>query len=415
VPRTIFAFNGDLESRLALHWLAHELGHEVVALSVNLGQEIYLEPLAEQALELGAVSARVVDSREVFLRDFAFPALQAGAVYQTGCYLGSALGRCLIAQEMVLAAREEGCTTVAHGSASKGNDQIRLETAIAALAPNLAVLAPVRHWTLRSHQEKVNYARRRGLTAETAAPQSVVIDRNLWGASIYLDNLGDPWEDPPAEAFTLTRPSQDAPDQPAVPVVEFEQGVPVGLDGKRMKPVPLVRELHRLGGLHAVGRSDVIEDRLFGIKTREFYETPAPTILMTAHRDLENLVQSRELINLKEILRRKYAELVYTGLWFHDLREALQGFFQQTQRFVTGEVRLKLFKGQCRVQGRRSPHSLYSGQLACQSNQEWFDNRWAEGFSSLWTLPTRLAARRRLGETPEGPNPSLQDSPSPPR
>jgi argininosuccinate synthase len=398
VPRTILAFNGDLESRLALHWLVHERGYEVLTVSINLGQEVYLEPLGELALELGAQAAQVIDRRETFLTDFAIPVLQADAVYESGCFLGSALGRYVIARELVRVAHEEGCTTVAHSAASKGNDQVRMETAIAAQDPALTVLAPVRQWNLNTLEDKLNYARRRRLPVEEPKGKATV-DRNLWGASIYLDDLVDAWEEPPADVFSLTRAPEAAPDQPAVIVIGFQAGVPSSLNGTVMGPLPLVRELNRLGGEHAVGRSDVVEDRLLGIKTREFYEAPTPTILLTAHRDLQTVVHSREMIQLRESLSRRYAELVYMGLWFHDLRRSLQGFFRHTQQYVTGEVRLKLYKGSCTVLGRRSPHSLYDQRLASQSNLEWFDSKWAQGFTSLLTLPARLAARQQ----PPGP------------
>jgi len=401
VSRTIFAFNGDLESRLALHWLVHERGLPVVALSLDLGQEVYLEPLGELALELGASSSLVLDRRAEFLRGFAFPVLQAGALYQGGCFLGSALARYVIARELVRVAQEEGSSQVAHSAASKGNDQVRMEGAIAALDPRLEVLAPVRLWNLRTLEDKLNYAHRRGIPIEEPPARPVTIDRNLWGAIISLPDLIDPWEAPPADVFVLTRSPGDAPDQPHEVALGFVQGVPHSLDGTALEPLALVRELNRLGGLHGVGRSDVLEDRLFGIKSRELYETPAPTILLTAHRDLESLVQSRELLQAKDGLSRRYAELVYTGLWFHDLRESLQGFVTQTQRFVTGEVRVELYKGNCRVVGRRSSNSLYDGELANQANLEWFDGQWSElaqGFTSLWTLPSRLAARRQPAE-----------------
>jgi argininosuccinate synthase len=398
VPRTIFAFNGDFESRLALHWLVHERGYDVVAVSVNLGQEVYLEPLGELALELGAVSAQVIDRREAFLSDFAMPVLQADAIYQSGCFLGSALGRYVIAGELVRVADEEGCESVAHSAASKGNDQVRMETAIAALNPRLQVLAPVRQWHLRSLEDKLNYARRRRLPIEEPQGRPLTVDRNLWGVSLYLYDLADAWEEPPADIFTLTRPVEQAPDQPALVTLGFESGIPRSLDGKPLGLVALVRELNRLGGEHAVGRIDVVEDRLFGIKSREFYEVPAATILLTAHRDLESLVQSREVIQLKESLSRRYAELIYMGFWFSDLRRSLQGFFEQTQRYVNGEVRLKLYKGSCAVLGRRSEHTLYDSRLASQANLEWFDSQWAQGFTKLWTLPARLGARQQALE-----------------
>jgi argininosuccinate synthase len=403
MARTIFAFNGDLESRLALHWLVHERGHEVIALSLDLGQELYLEPLGELALELGASSSLVLDRRDDFLRLFAFPVLQAGAVYQSGCFLGSALARYVIAQELVRVAREEGCRVVAHSAASKGNDQVRMEAAIAALDGRIEVVAPVRQWNLRTLEDKLNYAHRRRLPIEEPSGHAVTVDRNLWGVSLYLHDLYDPWEEPPEELFVLTQSAARAPDEPAVVTIGFDEGLPRKLDGNFLEPLPLVRELNRLGGLHGVGRIDVVEDRLFGIKSREFYETPVPTILLMAHRDLESLVQSRELIQLKEVLSRRYAELVYTGLWFHDLRYSLEEFFTQTQRFETGDVRVRLYKGACQVVGRRSPHSLYDSKLASQTNMEWFEGRWSElaqGFTSLWTLPSRLAARRQAAATP---------------
>jgi argininosuccinate synthase len=400
VPRAIFAFNGDLESRLALHWLAHERGYEVVALSINLGQEVYLEPLGELALELGAVSAQVLDCRESFLSDFALPVLQADAIYQSGCFLGSALGRYVIAQELVRVAKEEGCTTVAHGAASKGNDQVRMETAIAAQNPALHVLAPVRQWNLRTLEDKLNYARRRRLPIEEPKGRQVTVDRNLWGVSLYVHDLPDAWEPPPDDIFTLTRSPEQAPDQQAIITLGFEAGRPSSLDGKPLELLPLVRALNQLGGENAVGRSDLVEDRLFGIKSREFYEVPAATLLHAAHRDLESLVHSRELLQIKESLSRRYGELVYMGLWFHELRRSLQGFFDQTQRHVTGDVRLKLYKGSCTILGRRSRHSLYDSKLASQSNLEWFDSQWAEGFTSLWTLPSRIAARQQPSRPP---------------
>jgi argininosuccinate synthase len=402
VARIIFAFNGDLESRLALYWLVHERGHEVVALSLDLGQGVYLEPLGELALELGASAARIVDRQPEFLRDFALPVLQAGAVYQGGCFLGSALGRYVIARELVHVAHEQGCTSVAHSSATKGNDQVRLESAIVAQDPQLAVLAPVREWNLHSLQDKLNFARRRRLPVEEPRPRAMAVDRNLWGTSIYLEDLVDPWDAPPPEIYTLTRAAEQAPDQPAVLTIGIEEGVPCRLNGQVLEPLPLVRELNRLGGEHGVGRSDVIEDRLFGIKSREFYETPAPTILRAAHRDLETLVHSRELVQMKESLSRRYAELVYSGQWFHDLRRALQGFVQQTQHFVTGEVRLKLYKGNCNVIGRRSPHSLYDSRLVSSAHADWLDKRWAQAFTALWSLPVRVAARQQPTEPDTG-------------
>ncbi len=393
MPRIILAFNGDLESRLALYWLVHERGYEVVTLSINLGQEVHLETLGELALELGATAAQVLDRRAMFLRDFALPVLQADAIYQSNCFLGSALARYVIAQELVRLAREEGCDTVAHSAASKGNDQVRMENAIAAQAPKLKVLAPVRDWNLKNLDDKIKYAHKRGIAIDEPKNERVIVDRNLWSVSLYVSDLSDAWQEPPADAYVLTRSAEQAPDEPGFITLGFEAGVPVSLNGQPLDLLPLVRELNQIGGLHGIGRSDVVEDRMFGIKSREFYEAPTPTILFMAHQDLQSLVHSREMSQLRLFLSRRYGELVYMGMWFHDLRHALQEFFTQTQKHVTGEVRLKLYKGACSILGRRSTHGLYDSKLANQTNLELFENQWAHGFTHLWTLPTRLAAR----------------------
>ncbi|MDW7994198.1 MAG: argininosuccinate synthase [Gemmatales bacterium] len=394
MARVLFAFNGDLESRLALYWLAREQGHEVIALSVNLGQGIYLEPLGELALDLGAVSAKVVDLRESFLRDFCLPTLQADAVYQGGYFLGTALGRYAIAQEMVRLAHEEGCRIVAHSAAGNGNAQVRLESAIVYQDPNLEILAPVRHWPWRTYQEKVEYARKRRLPIPESQGSPLSVDRNLWGVSLYLDELLDAWQSPPPHIFQITRAPEEAPDKPLEITLTFERGEPTHLDGKPYPLLTLVETLNRLGGEHGVGRTDVVEDRLFGTKSREVYEAPAPTILLTAHRALESLVHSRELIRLRETTSREFAELVYDGKWFTDERQALQQLVSETQRFVTGDVRLKLYKGSVTVVGRRSPYSLYDPALASRTNQAILTSD-VRDIANLWLIPARLAARQR--------------------
>jgi argininosuccinate synthase len=270
---------------------------------------------------------------------------------------------------------------------------VRLETAVAAQDPRLTVLAPVRQWPLKTLEEKLQYARRRRLPIEEPHGRPLAIDRNLWGSSLFLDDLVDSWEAPPPDIYQITRAPEQAPDQAIELEIGFESGQPRQLNGRTLELLPLVIQLNQLGGEHGIGRADMIEDRLFGIKSREIYEVPVPTLLLAAHHAVQSLVHSRELIQLKEVLSRRYAELVYSGLWFSDLRQSLQGFIGETQRFVTGQVRLKLYKGNCIVVGRRSPHSLYDSRLAGQSNQELFDSDWAQGFTSLWTLPIRLAAR----------------------
>ena len=333
MARVILAFNGDLESRLALYWLVHERGHDVIALSINLGQEIHLEQLGELALDLGATAAQVIDRREMFLRDFALPVLQANAIYQASCFLGAALARYVVAHELVRAAREEGCDLVAHAAASKGNDQVRMETAIAAQNPKLKVIAPVREWSLKNLDDKLKFARKRNIPIEEPINERVIVDRNLWGVSLYVSDLTDAWQEPPADAYVLTTIGRRAArTSRTFLTIGFEAGVPISLNGQPMDLLRLVRELNRLGGLHGIGRSDVVEDRLFGIKSREFYEAPTPTILWTAHRDLQSLVQSREMIQLREMLGRRYAELVYMGLWFNDLAGKAAGRGSSTTR-----------------------------------------------------------------------------------
>ena len=393
--RTILAFNGDLESRLALHWLVHEQNYEVISLSINLGQEKPLYALGEEALDLGAVAAQVVDCRELLLKDFALPVLRAQAIYQGCCFLGSALGRYVIAAELVQLAEEENVTCVAHAATSKGNDQVRMETAIAALAPNLKVLAPVRNWNLKSWQDKITYAQRHAIDVKETDPIAYTIDKNLWEVSLYGHHLQDAWVAPPDDMFILTKAAKDTPDTPTEVTISFEQGIPVALNEEQTDLVSLVEALTKLGGEHGIGRYDVVEDRLFGIKSREFYEAPAATLLLLAHRELENLVHSKELRRVKMALGRQYAELVYSGLWFHELRTALDAFFFQSQERVTGDVRLQLNKGSASVIGRKSPYSLYNAQLANQSNMDLFENKWAEGFTTLWTLSSRLAAERQ--------------------
>src|SRR5262245_58900764 len=256
MPRTILAFNGDLESRLALHWLVNERGYEVITLCINLGQETYLEPLGELALELGASAAQAVDRRDMFLCEFALPVLRADAVYQQSCFLGSALARYLIAQELVRVAGEEGCEIVAHAAASKGNDQVRMETAIASQGPKLRVLAAVREWNLKHLPDKLQYARKRNLPIEKPKASPVAVDRNLWGVSLFFNEIADSWQELPADAFVLTKPPEQAPNEPAVITLGFEAGIPVSLDERRLEPLALVRELNKLGGMHGVGRSD---------------------------------------------------------------------------------------------------------------------------------------------------------------
>lgn len=398
MKRTILAFNGDLESQLALHWLVNQKGYETIALAINLGQEMPMQFLGEQALDLGAVNVHVLDCQSIFVNQFAIPVLQAGAIYQQHCYLGSALARYVIAQELVRLAHDEGCSVVSHAAASKGNDQFRMETAIASLDPDLEVLSPVRDWPFRTLDQKLAYGERYGLDLHNAKASEITVDKNLWGVSLYLHSLPDAWSGIPENSFVLTRQPDQSPPEGITITIGVEDGLPTTLNGNRLELVALIKELSKIGAEHGIGRMEGVEDRLFGLKSREVYEVPAPLLLHTTYRELESLVHTREVRQFKEDLSRKYGELAYSGFWFHDLRYALDGFFQTLSSLVSGEVTIELNRGRAAVRGRRSPKSLFDSELANQANVDWFYNQYAQGFASFWTLSSRLAARQRNNE-----------------
>jgi argininosuccinate synthase len=341
-------------------------GLDVVTFTANVGQAVNLEPIGERAIELGAEAAHIADLRERFVRDFAFPALRAGAVYDSGYFLAKALTRPLIVQEMARIAKDDGCEYIAHGCCGRGNDRVRFEAAAAALAPDLKVIAPLEEWSVKTREAQRRYAERYNmefaLKEDELAPQ---VDQNLWGIGRAHDAaLIDPWAPVPEDLFRITVAPAAAPDDPADVRIGFKAGVPTRLNGKVLKPVEIAEALNALGGKHGVGRRDAIEDRISGIKTREVYEAPAAAILFEAHRHLERLVMAKELIHFNGTLSRKYAELVYEGLWFSELREGLDAFFARTQQAVTGDVRVRLHKGRIEVRGIRSPYSVYDQGLA---------------------------------------------------
>jgi argininosuccinate synthase len=369
LPKVVLAYTGGLATSLCIHWLRMKKGLDVVTFTANVGQNVNLEPIADRAIELGAEAAHIADLRERFIGDFAFSALRAGAVYESGYYLGKALTRPLIVQEMARIAADERAELIAHGCSGRGNDRVRFEAAAAALAPELKVLAPIEEWGLRTRDDLLRYARRydmEGIFADDAADDlQVAVDQNLWGVARAHDGaLVDPWSPLPEEMFRITVAPEKAPDAGEEILLAFKKGVPVRLDGEALAPVAMVERLNALGGKHGIGRKDVIEDRISGIKTREIYEAPAAAILYEAHAQLERLVQAKESLQYQGQLARKYAELVYNGLWFSELREGLDAFFARVQRKVTGDVRVKLHKGRAVVCGVRSPYSLYDGGLA---------------------------------------------------
>jgi argininosuccinate synthase len=369
-----------------VRWLA-ERGWRVIAFMADVGQGDPTARAIRRAKVAGAARVIVRDLRAEFLRDYCWPALQAHALYEGKYVLATALSRPLIAAHLVDVAHKTGARAVAHGCTGKGNDQVRFEVTVRILDPRLQIIAPVREWEFRSREQEIGYARRHRIPIDVTKRSPYSIDENLWGTSIESGALEDPWLEPPADTYRSIRPPARAAGRPGYVAVEFLRGEPVTLDGRAASPVALVQRLNALGGRHGVGRSDLIESRVVGIKSREVYEAPAATILLEAHQELERLVLDRELLQFKQGIADTYARLVYSGLWFTPLKRALDAFVAQTQRRVSGTVRMKLFKGGCRVVGRKSPHGLYRQRLATYSATDQFDQRAAAGFIKLFGLP----------------------------
>ncbi len=382
----VLAYSGGLDTSVCVKWLA-ERGYRVVAFMADVGQGEPSTAAIRRAKIAGADSVIIRDLRQEFVTDFCWPALKAHAVYEGAYLLATALSRPLIAKHLVAVAHRLKAKAIAHGCTGKGNDQVRFEVTARILDPSLQIIAPVREWEFRSREEEVEYALRHRIPIEVSKRSPYSIDQNLWGTSIEAGVLEDPWTEPPEETYRSIRSPRRTSSQPTAVTIGFAKGNPISLNGERLKAVPLVERLNRLGALHGVGRCDMIESRVVGIKSREVYESPAGTILLGAHQELERLVLDRQLFQMKQTLGIKYAELVYGGLWFTPLKTALDAFIDETQRTVTGEVRLKLFKGTCQVVGRRSPHSLYREHLATYSAKDRFDPRASTGFIKLFGLP----------------------------
>lgn len=382
----VLAYSGGLDTSVCVRWLA-DRGWRVVAFMADVGQGEPAPALIRRAKIAGASAVVVRDLRREFAADYVLPSLKAHAVYEGKYVLATALSRPLIAKHLVDEARRRRAGAVAHGATGKGNDQVRFEVTIRALHPGLQILAPVREWEFASREDEARYALRHRIPIGITAKSPYSIDQNLWGVSIEAGVLEDPWREPPRDSYRWLRPLTRAPSTPSVVTVEFQRGTPVALNGRRLDLVKMIGELNRLGGTHGIGRSDLIESRLVGIKSREVYEAPAATILLEAHGELERLVLDRELLHAKQHVGLKYAELVYYGLWFTPLKAALDAFVNETQRRVSGTVRLKLFKGTCHVIGRKSPQGLYRRQLATYAKGDAFDRSAAAGFIKLWGLP----------------------------
>ncbi len=399
--KVILAYSGGLDTSVSIKWLTDQ-GYDVVACCLDIGEGRDTQSIKDKALAVGAIESYAIDAREEFAQDFALIALQGNTFYENSYPLVSALSRPLIAKKLLELALATGATTVAHGCTGKGNDQVRFEVAISALAPHLKVIAPVREWKW-SREEEIAYAAEKGVPIPADLDNPYSIDQNLWGRACECGVLEDPWATPPKGAYAITQELEDTPHVPTIVEITFDQGVPTAIDGETMNLAELIMKLNRMAGEHGVGRIDHIENRLVGIKSREVYECPGAIALMTAHKELEDLVFVRELAHFKPIIEQQLAQVIYDGLWFNPLTEALITFLKSTQVYVNGIVRLKLFKGNVICEGRKSENSLYDENLATYTSADTFDQHAAIGFIKLWGLPSKvhaeIQAQQQLTET----------------
>jgi argininosuccinate synthase len=402
--KVVLAYSGGLDTSVAIKWLQEHHDVDVIALAVDVGQERQdLEFVRQKALDIGAVESVVKDVREEYVDEFLAKALRANALYENKYPLLSAMSRPIIVKHLVEEAHRCRAKYIAHGCTGKGNDQVRFEVGIASLDPDLEVIAPVREWELCTREEEMAYATAKGIPVPTTLASPYSIDDNLWGRAIECGVLEDPWVEPPADIYTLTNDARaDTCGDPEYAEISFEQGLPMALNGEVATFHEIINAMNDLAGKHGFGRIDMIENRLVGVKSREIYEVPGALTLIQAHKALEDLCLEREVLHYKLGVEQKWAELVYNGLWFSPLKEALDGFVDTTQKLVTGDVRLRFFKGSCTVVGRRSPYSLYDYNLATYDAADTFDHKAAKGFIDLWGLPTRVWARQRRKVGKEG-------------
>jgi argininosuccinate synthase len=390
--KVVLAYSGGLDTSVAIKWLEEKYNLKVVTLTVDIGNVPDLEAIRQKALKVGAVKALVVDAKENFIKSYVFPALQADAVYEGQYPLATALGRPLIARLLVEAARKERARVIAHGCTGKGNDQVRIDVSVAALAPELNVIAPARAWNM-TREQTIKYAKAYNIPVSITKASPYSIDQNLWGRSIECGVLEHAWNEPPEDVFLWTKSPEKTPARPAYLEIGFDHGIPVSLGGRKLEPVALVQKVHSLAGKHGIGRIDHIENRLVGIKSREVYEAPAAVVLLKAHHALEDLVLAKEQLRFKARVATEYADLIYNGLWFTGMRQDLAAYVKSTQRYVTGTIRVKLFKGNCQIVGRKSPYSLYDYALATYDKGDAFDQSASPGFIHIWGLPVRTQAR----------------------
>lgn len=395
--KVVLAYSGGVDTSVCIPYLKQEWGvKEVITLAADLGQGEELEPVRKKALDSGAAESLVIDVIQPFITEYAFPAIQANALYENRYPLATALARPLIAKILVDAAEKYGADAIAHGCTGKGNDQVRFDVAIAGLNPKIKILAPAREWGM-SREETIAYGEKYGIPAPVKKSSPYSIDKNLLGMAIEAGELEDPWVEAPEAVYGMTKAIADTPNEPEYIEIGFEKGIPIGLNGQAMGGVELISKLNQIVGNHGIGRIDMIENRLVGIKSREIYESPAMSVLIQAHRDLESLTLTGDVTRYKRGIEETYSQLVYNGLWFSPLKEALDAFIQKTQERVTGVVRVKLFKGNAIIVGRKSDNSLYSFDLATYGADDEFDHKAAEGFIYVWGLPTRVWSEKLRG------------------
>ncbi len=390
IRKAVLAYSGGLDTSVAIKWLKETYGCEVIAYCADLGQEEDTEAVREKALKTGASRAYVLDLREEFVKDYVFPMLRANAVYEGAYLMGTSIARPLIAKKQMEIAEKEKADAVSHGATGKGNDQVRFELAYYALNPGIKVIAPWREWEFNSRESLINYAKKHGIPVPVSREKPYSTDRNLFHISYEGGILEDPWAEPPEDMFTMTVSPENAPSEAVSLEIGYKEGDPVSINGKRLSPANLLKELNTVGGAHGIGRLDIVENRFVGIKSRGVYETPGGTILHIAHRAVESITLDRELMHLRDSLIPEYSALVYNGFWFSPEREALQCLIDRAQKNVTGTARLKLYRGNCVVTGRKAPKSLYSHELATFEAEDVYDQKDAEGFIRLNALRLKL-------------------------
>ena len=387
--KLVLAYSGGLDTSVAVRWLQEKYGYDVIAVTIDVGNEKDFTVIKDKALKVGAIKSLIIDARKEFVNDYIFPALKANALYEEYYPLATALARPLIAKILVDVARAEGAKAIAHGCTGKGNDQVRFDVGINSLAPDLKIVAPAREWGM-TREELIQYAAKYGIPLPITSRSPYSIDENLWGKSTECGVLEDPWNEPPEDACSWTKSLKEAPEEPEYLEIHFEQGIPQSINGQKMDGITLIKQLNEIAGNHGIGRIDMIENRLVGIKSRETYEAPAAHVLIAAHKALESLTLAKAQYRFKNMVASEFSNLVYEGLWFTAHREDLCAYIDSTQRFVSGDVRVKLNKGHCTVVGRRSAYSLYSHNLATYAEGDEFDQSAAVGFIKLWGLPAKI-------------------------